>query len=305
MYFMDFQQLVYFIHSAELRSFTKAAERLFVSQTAISQQIFALECSLKVKLFNRTKRGVELTSAGKILYQEAKKIVELNYKAEEKMKQVALGYQGFINIGKSFYDIPFLPELLRTFKKKHPRIHINLNRDNLHKLNQDLENGLIDIAFTSRVGIEEIEGVAWRIIKKIPIYAILYKGHPLANRKSIFRSELANECIIAIDREESTTGYDEMIAHCLKSGFSPNICYESKYLEVVLLLIEAGFGVALLPGGFEKYGGKNLKFVPLENDYYVELVAAWMTDNSNPALELFLDDLSTIISVYKKTNRKP
>ena len=153
---MEFQQLVYFISSAEHRSFTKAAEKLFISQTAISQQILALERNLKVKLFHRTKRGVELTSAGKILYQEAKKIVELNYKAEEKMKQVALGYQGIIGIGISFYDVPFLPELLRTFKKKYPRIHINLNRDNLHKLNQDLENGKIDVAFTSLVGLKRL-----------------------------------------------------------------------------------------------------------------------------------------------------
>ncbi len=302
---MEFQQLVYFISSAEHRSFTKAAEKLFISQTAISQQILALERNLKVKLFHRTKRGVELTSAGKILYQEAKKIVELNNKVEEKMKQVALGYQGIIGIGVSFYDVPFLPELLRTFKKKYPRIHINLNRDNLHKLNQDLENGIIDVAFTSLVGIEEIEGVSWRIIERHPIYAILYKGHPLANRKSICRSELANECFVAIDKEESTSGYNEMIMHCLKSGFSPNICYESKYLETVLLLIEAEFGVALLPGGFKKYGGDNLRFIPLENDNYVELIAAWLTDNSNPALEVFLDDLSAYIAVYEKTNRKP
>ncbi|MCL6479471.1 MAG: LysR family transcriptional regulator [Peptococcaceae bacterium] len=287
---MDIRQLSYFISVAEHLSFTKAAEHHHIAQTAVSQQIMALEHQLGVKLFFRNNRSVRLTPAGNVFYREAKLIVARTEEAINKTRKAASGLDGYLRIGfVAPYRKIFLPELIRNFKRHYPGISLTFDQANVGKLREALEHELLDIAVISSYGIENTPGLVWKTLFKEPQCAVLYRSHPLAKEQKIRRTALANESFVAFDQREASFAFDGMIQDCVRSGFSPKIVEQSRFLETVLFLVEAEIGITLLPRCYESYAGNNLRFIELEgeNEYH-EYVVAWMRDNHNPAIPLFL-----------------
>ena len=107
---MNRNQLRYFVAAAEHRSFTKAAEQYYISQTAVTQQIQQLEQSLGCELFDRSTRPVSLTSAGSAFLQDAKAILERMSRAQERVHDAATGLTGTLRVGYVRADAPFSPE---------------------------------------------------------------------------------------------------------------------------------------------------------------------------------------------------
>lgn len=293
---MDIRQLNYFISVAEHLSFTKAARHHYIAQTAISQRIMALEQLLGVKLFSRNNRSVRLTPAGKVFYKEAKLIVARSEEAINKTRIAASGLDGNLKIGfMAPYEKMFLPELIRNFRRNYPGISLTFDQANFERLREALEQELLDIAFIPSFGIENIPGLVWKTLFMEPKCAVLYQSHPLAKEQKIRRTALANEPFVAIDQREAPFAFDAMIQDCVRSGFSPKIVEQSRLLAMVLFLVEAEIGITLLPRCYKVYAGNNLRFIELEGESeYHEYVVAWMRDNHNPAIPLYLkaiDDL--------------
>ncbi len=286
---MDIRQLNYFISVAEHLNFTKAAEHHYVAQTAISQQIQALEQLLGVKLFIRNNRSVQLTPAGKVFYKEAKLMVARSEEAITKTRRAASGFEGTLRIGfQGPNEKRFLPALIRTFKHTHPNIDLSFMQNNPEKLREALTHGLLDLDFTSSFGLEQTPGVIWKTMFRDPLCAIVYRDHPLANEQRIPRSAFANDSFVVMDSKEAPFAHDAMIQDCLNCGFSPKVVAECQSFESLLLLVEAEVGIALMRRGLETYAN-NLRFIELEGkNEYNELVVAWMQDNHNPTIPLFV-----------------
>lgn len=297
---MDIRQLCYFISVAENLNFTKAAKQHFIAQTSISQQIMALEQQLGTKLFHRNNRSVQLTAAGKVFYNEAKIIVARSEEAINKTLRAASGFEGTLKIGfLGPNEKWFLPELIRYFRRTYPTIDLTLTQNNMEKLREALEQGLLDVAFNFTLGIDTTSGITWKTIYRDPICIIVYRDHPLASEPRIRLSDLSNESFIAIDRREAPFAFDAMIQECVNSGFSPNIVVQSRSFETILFMVEAEIGIALVPRCFEMYTNKNLRFIELEGENeYVELVVAWLKDNLNPAIPLFIKALEDRTNHY-------
>lgn len=297
---MDIRQLGYFISVAENLNFTKAAKQHFIAQTSISQQIMALEQHVGAKLFHRNNRLVQLTAAGKVFYNEAKIIVARSEEAINKTLQAVSGFEGTLKIGfLGPNEKWFLPELIRYFRRTYPTIDLTLTQNNMEKLREALEQGLMDVAFNFTLGIDTTSGITWKTIYKDPICILIYRDHPLANEPRIRLSDLSNESFIAIDRREAPFAFDAMIQECVNSGFSPNIVVQSRSFETILFMVEAEMGIALVPRCFEMYTNKNLRFIELEGEQeYVELVVAWMKNNLNPAIPLFIKALEDRTNHY-------
>lgn len=293
---MDTRQLQYFISVAEHLNFTKAAEHHFLSQTAISQQIMSLEQHLGVKLFLRHTRSVQLTPAGKVFYKEAKIIVAKTEDAINKTLKADSGFEGLLKIGFLDPNVrEFLPRLIRHFKQNYPAIDLMLYQENMGKLHEAISHGLLDIAFTTTYGLDQITGLSRKTLYKDPWCAILHQNHPLANETKISRSALANDFFIALEREVAPVPYDCMIQKCVEHGFTPKIVATCRSLESILMLIEAEIGIAIFRRSIESYAHKNLHFVDLEgDDEFSEIVVVWMDNNPNPAVPLFLNMLKDV-----------
>ena len=298
---MDIRQLTYFISVAMHLNFTEAAKHHYVAQSAISNQIADLESQLGFQLFHRTKRSVQLTSAGRVFLQEAKMIVQKAEYAVQKGRQAAAGMIGALRIG--FMGPPekqFMPELVRRSRSKYPGIALSLSQGTMEVLRETLAHGNLDIAFMLAYDIGKIPEVSWKKVYAAPICAIMRYDHPLANRTKINRSELAHERFVTIDRKEAPGAYDAMLQDCANSGFAPNIVAQSSFLDTVLIMVEAEIGIAVLTSYFKAYANPNLRFINLEGDNeFVELIVSWNKDNDNPSIPLFLSELDKIICEYR------
>lgn len=297
---MDIRQLRYFIAVAEELNFTEAAKHLFVAQSAVSQQIADLEKKIGVQLFIRNKRSVKLTKAGAVLLKEAISLVNKSEEAIEKARHAELGIIGSLNIGFLGYtEKIFLPYLIRQFRRNYPKVDLHLNQFNHGMLIESLKTGELDIVFTLAFGLDPIGGLKKKSIFMETISIVMHCEHPLANRSSIAIADLSEERFITVNRQESPQGFNKTLLMCANSGFSPNIVSEPKLLHTVLLLVDAGMGIAILPKSLKLYSSPSLRFIDIEGEKAEdELVVAWKKTNPNASIPLFLKELDAVKSQY-------
>lgn len=287
---MDTKQLEYFIAAAELLNFTKAAQKFFISQTAISQQIKSLEDSLNVKLFIRNNRSVSLTPAGSTFFKRAKEIInDLNNAVDETVKR-SLGYNGSLKIGFTRgHNSYILYKLTQNFINIHSDVDISIIDDNLGTLYDKLNNNDLDLIFGIDFNLKESKDFQSIPIYSEPVYAIMNTNHPLANSEKLHRSDLKDEKFVFLRRDEAPAGYDTMISKCIKCGFSPNIVKHCNSLESLSLLVKLGIGVTFFPKFQFSDLTDSLKFIPLDDDTeLINHVLIWNNSNANPAINLFL-----------------
>ncbi|WP_432664312.1 LysR family transcriptional regulator [Wukongibacter baidiensis] len=290
---MDLRQLRYFIAVAEHLNFTEAAKELYIAQSAVSQQIADLEKKLGVQLFIRNKRSVQLTNAGNVLLQEAIHLISRSEEAIKKTRQAELGIIGNLSIGFLGYtEKIFLPYLIRRFRSNYPKIDLHIDQYNHGMLIEALNTGELDMVFTLGFGVDKIGGLERKSILTEKLSIVMYCDHPLADKSSIKISDLTDESFIVLNRKESPQGFNQTLLICANNGFSPNIVSEPRLLSTVLMLVDAGMGIAILPKSLQLNSSPSLRFVDIEGEKDDnELVVAWKKSNTNPSISLFLNEL--------------
>lgn len=290
---MDLRQLRYFVAVAEHLNFTEAAKHLYIAQSAVSQQIADLEKKLGVKLFIRNKRSVRLTNAGNVLLQEAIHLISRSEEAVKKTRQADLGIIGKLNIGFLGYtEKIFLPYLIRRFRNNYPEIDLHIDQYNHGMLIEALNTGELDMGFTLGFGVDRISGLERQNILTEKLSIVMYHDHPLAHESSIKISDLTTESFIVLNRKESPQGFNQTLLICANNGFSPNIVSEPKLLSTVLMLVDTGMGIAILPKSLKFNSSPSLRFIDIQGDQNeYELVVAWKKSNMNKSISLFLNEL--------------
>ncbi len=293
---MDIRQLKYFISVAEHLSFTKASKQLFVAQSAVSQQIADLEKKIGVKLFVRDKRSVKLTNAGSVLLKEALNIVSKTEEAIEKTRQAELGMLGSLSIGFLGYSEKLImPHLIRQFRGNYPKINLELDQYSQGHLLEALNTGELDVGFTFSFAINQIDDLKGINAFKETISVVMNREHPLANKDVINITDLSNEKFIVQNRKESPQGYAQTLSICSNNDFYPNIVAEPRLLSTVLLLVDTGIGIAILPKSLQTNASSSLKFVDIKGEKInYDLVVAWKKTNNNPSISLFLKELEAL-----------
>ncbi|MDE5931581.1 MAG: LysR family transcriptional regulator, partial [Lachnospiraceae bacterium] len=288
-------QLQYFIAAAETHSFTKAAEQYYISQTAVTQQIKALEESIGCALFNRTTRPVTLTPAGNVFLLEAKAIIERTKNAIARTQDAATGLVGSLLVGYTKgYERSNLSYRLRDFHRNFSNVLINCYRASADVLAAGLLNEEYDIIFTwDSTNLCHDSSICCQEIEKAPLVVALYSNHPFAQRKFLYRSDLKNEAILYMS--PSTSGNSFGDAHFMnlyqEAGYLPNILFRSTDTESILMMVAAEEGISILPDYCTRKldNADNLTFLPLIGENEVEIITAlWRKDNTNPALQHFL-----------------
>ena len=293
---MNINQLKYFIAVAESKNFTRAAEQYFVSQTAITQQIRALENALDVQLFDRGRRPIILTPAGKVFLHEAKTIVERMNSASARARAASTGIVGELRLGYTKgYERGPLSEALRAFHGSYPNILITCFRDDTDELAAGLRSGKFDIIFTwDSTDLAHEENVITETLEHYPLTVALFSDHPFARKSSLSRSDLKNEAFIYMSPsgDGHSHGDRRYYDQYRNAGYMPHIVQISNDIESVLMMVAAGEGISVLPDyAIRKLGdAENLVFIPLKgDDEQVEIITAHNSENANPALENFLE----------------
>ena len=295
---MNQTQLKIFTAAAENRSFTKTAEQLFISQAAVTQHIQALENSIGCILFDRRKRPLQLTQAGKTFYADAKSLLRQMESAVSRTKDAASGGSGSLHIGfLKGYERSDLSVVARKFRKSHPNTFLSFDRRSSDQLASGLMQGTYDIIFTwDSTNLRNSPEVEWIETDKIRLVVAMYADHPLSGRIQLTRSELRGESILYVSPSDDFESYGDAVYIRLyqESGFVPNIIYRSSDLESVLTMVAAEEGISILPEYFTSklIGADNLVFVPLSGEKeHEEIDAIWRTDNQNPLLSAWVSEI--------------
>ncbi|WP_160720609.1 LysR family transcriptional regulator [Bacillus sp. USDA818B3_A] len=293
---MDLKQLRYFVSVAERLSFTEAAMEHFVAQSAISKQISNLEEQTGVQLFIRNRRTVQLTNAGTQLLKDAKSVIASYEEAISNARLAGNGLSGNLKIGYLGLEKIFLPKLISQFTKKYPDVNIELIQYTRDTLNSSLKIGEIDIGFTLSLSIEKFPEIISKKIANIPFNVVLHSEHPLADFKKLSFSSIASEPIIVMNHEISPDGFQHISELFKKQGLSPNIVREGSHFETVLLMIEAGIGISILPKAISN-PPSTLRFIELEEKIdEIDFIIAWNRNNCNPFISLFTKEFESFMN---------
>lgn len=307
---MELRHLRYFTAVAEELHFGRAAERLNIAQPPLSQQIRKLEQELGTALFNRTKRKVELTRAGRLFLERARVILESADRAMTEMQRVASGELGQLRIGfMSSAMLDIFPPVLRRFARTHPDVEIDLLQRSSQEQLAMLVDGTLDAGFcdlTAGANETRVNGVVLevmpvtheRLVVAVPL------DHPLARRRTIALRDLANEPWISLPRQPRTGFYDQIVGLCHSAGFSPRILRESEQLPTVLTLVAAGFGVALVPDCLLRVWEGEAAFRPLAEGAHTNVTMCWRRDNRTPALAVLVSAMRDRLPATQPKQRR-
>ena len=295
---MNINQLKYFVAVAEYKSFSKAAEQFFMTQTAVTQQIQRLEEKIGTQLIDRKTRPISLTPMGQVFLGEARNILSYMDKAMRRTREASAGVTGTLRIGYTKgYEHSDLVEKLRNFHHAYPNVLVTCSRCDTDALAAGLIDGAFDIIFTwDSTNIRLDEAVECRHQQKVQLMVALYGTHPLAHRTKLRRVDLKNEVNLFMSPSGSgdSPGDEFFLRLYQKAGYIPNILLRTSDVESILMMVAAEEGISILPKTCARQLSPtdNLVFVPLEGEEETEeILAAWRKDNESPSLRMFLERL--------------
>ncbi len=245
---MNTFQLHCFLTVAETLSFARAAERLHVTQPAVTQQIHSLEKELNVSLFRRTTRTVRLTAEGMAFLADAQHMIALAERAkkrfehppEEEIQPLALGCS-------SYTQLPLWLPALRRLRQEYPTLHPRMQVASFLHLRRLLEEEELDAV----IGFAEWEsrrnGILYHELARIPVDCICPAEHPLAGREAVPMEALREERLVVLNPARIQSEVARLSGQLLE-GRTPDELYFCESVEAVAALVSAGFGIALLPG---------------------------------------------------------
>lgn len=243
---MELHQLQYVVEGANQKNFTRAADKINVSQSTLSQQIGKLEDELGVKLFDRNSRTVGLTQVGEDFINQAKILLD----NLEKSKQIVQEYKGLLKgtlrIGAiaSLGRIDFA-NLMTEFCRQYPDVKLEIVQAGTYGLLEKLASKSIDIAFVILPADDQYRDISFRHLAYDEFILALPPSHRLAGKPTIDLTEVAEEKFIfhpATDRM-----FFLCMEACVSAGFHPNIVCESNHSPTCLSLISAGMGIGFFP----------------------------------------------------------
>ena len=291
---MTIRQLEYFLTAAQTLSFTKTAHQFFISQSAVTQQIRALENEFDAELFLRSNNRIRLTPAGEALLKDAEMIVSKYHDAVARVRAARDGMSGTLRIGYlQGIEMSRFPGMIQEFRAEYPGIHIELNRGNAISLHDDYMNGRFDIIFNVQHPLLRYADSVSRTIGEYPFYVVVPPDHYLAGTRKIELHQLKYEKLILHDFKLDLPDNSGIPPHpFLDSGMMDQITAVTDDVESILIFVAAGIGIAIVPefDVFKPQININLDYIPLDTGAYREkLEIVYPAGNANPLLKFFLD----------------
>ncbi|MEU0468548.1 LysR family transcriptional regulator [Amycolatopsis sp. NPDC006131] len=286
---MELQQMRYVVAVAETGSFTRAAQRCLVVQSALSHQIARLERELGARLFDRTSRRVRLTAAGAAFLPAARQCLDFAERAAAEVAAAVGEVRGRLSLGV----IPTvaavdLPAALREFRRRYPQVRVGLRMAASHELVEQVRQGALDLAFLGLPVTARPEGVRGHELARDRHVAVVAPGHPLAGRSSVDLATLAAEQFV--DFTAGTPGRAQSDQAFAAAGLHREVAFEVTTAELMAGLIREGLGVAMLPSTYAPQLS-GVATVPVTDAPGRVEHLVWSTAGLTPAAAAFLEVL--------------
>ena len=242
---MDTQSLTAFLEVAESRSFSRAAERLHLSQPAISKRIAVLEANLKSPLFNRAGRTVRLTEAGNALLPYARRVVQELDDGRRALTGLSDHVSGRLSIGTSHHiGLHRLPRVLKQFVHRYPQVDLDIHFMDSEIACEAVLAGKLELGIVT-LPIQPISNLETRIVWADPMTVVVSPKHVLANKRNPRLSDLGAHPAVLPDA--ATYTHRIIKAELKRHGLEPRVRLATNYLETLKMLVAIGLGWSVLP----------------------------------------------------------
>jgi DNA-binding transcriptional LysR family regulator len=284
---VEIRQLQYFVAVAQTRHFGRAAERLHMAQSPLSQAIRQLEAQLGATLFDRTTRRVELTPAGEALLRDAERILGSIEAAQTRVRLVGAGRTGLLRVGATgLAAYRQLPQLARIATRELPGLELRFEPDLLTPAQeQALQEDRIDLAVL-RPPLRRA-GLASRLVARERLVVAVPQSHRLAGDEPVRLAELRDEDFVVYGVPDSVVD-GAVTQACLSAGFLPRRVHAAAQTSILLTLVAAGLGVAVLPEAALALRVQGVQLIPVADEVSIDLAIAWRREDPSPALARLL-----------------
>ncbi|MDF3888566.1 LysR substrate-binding domain-containing protein [Cupriavidus basilensis] len=285
---MEFRQLRHFVALAEDMHFGRAADRLCISQPALSGSIARLEEHFGVRLFDRDSKKVRITLAGELMLKSAREMLSHAARTDSFARSLAEGKAGRIEVGFSGPVLQGgLDQVILDCRRDHPEIEIVMRETTSQSQTDLVRSGRLDAGLLNfpvpPTGLEHIQLFEDRFVLCLPV------GHPLTSRKTIDIELLRDECFVIPTRDRAPNTHDQLIGACAMAGFYPHISFESEGAMSTLHLVSRGLGIGFVLESLAHIPLPGVVFVPLSQvlprryAYFV-----WDAERMAPGFEALL-----------------
>ena len=251
---MELRQLRYFIAVAEELHFTRAAERLHIGQPPLSHAIQMLEADVGAQLFERTKRWVRLTEAGKLFLADARRIVALAEQASDTARRAQRGEAGELRIGFT-YSTPLTPlfaQVINRYRSEYPAVSLVLHELATLRQLEGLVQRTLDLGFIRPPEVAMPEAIGLTTLREDPLVVVLPSAHPLARKKTVAMADLNGQPFVMYPQNAGTGIYPQIFRLCRAAGFTPHIAQQAGEASTIIGLVAAGCGITILPASFDR-----------------------------------------------------
>lgn len=256
-------QLSYFIAVAENGSYSQAAQKLYISQPAISLAVKKLEEEFSIKLFSSTSNGLKLTSEGYEFYKLSKNYIQSYYETIEAAQAISGDIVGIVNIITSESLAPLLVKPLTTFLQNYPNVKLNINYLGGYESQKMIESGDYDLSITmkpfSKGVFDEV------LLLNSPLVVVVYEDHRLAKLSTISYSDLNNEKIFSLGKD--TMLYRQLLQKTKERGLILDFVVFCPEIETLISLVIERIGIFVAPLAMvENLMSLGIKAIPLEGE---------------------------------------
>ena len=290
---MRLDHLRYFVAVAEELNFRRAAARLHISQPPLSFHIKALEDAVGIRLINRTTRQVSLTEAGVALLVKARRILGMVEETTEELHDISTGRAGRLRVGftitTSFHS--FFYHSVYSYRRAYPEVRVSFSEMISGKQLESLAVGDLDIGFL-RYPFGQPPGMTMTRLTDEAFVLAIHRSHALASGQRISLAKLKDEPFIGYPSSAggSIGIYQQIFRLCERAGFAPRIVQEALEPSLIIGLVAAGLGVAVVPAGLQRIQIPGVLFKPIaDRAARSTLSLVHRANDTNPRLHAFRD----------------
>lgn len=268
---MELRHLKYFIAVADELNFTKAAEKLCISQPPLSRQIKELENEIGVKLFERNNKKVTLTEAGTYFKSEIVCQLQDLESIVLKTRKISENVNGEYRIGyiSSTFSVK-ISQLVQFLTGKYPFLKIKLYEVSTTKQILALEQNKLDL------GIIRAPLISTKIKSKLwfkDSYSLVFNNNLIKNVEDL--GEMKDQVFVFFNKDYAPVYYNSLVEICSQYGFIPNIVHESNNINSIIQLVRNGLGVSIVPSSLKKcHSYSELSFLDLDNNLSTDVLIA-------------------------------
>ncbi|WP_033338725.1 LysR family transcriptional regulator [Catenuloplanes japonicus] len=293
-------QLRGFVAVAEEGNFGRAAERLRMTQPPLSRQVQKLERAVGVDLLMRTSRLVELTPAGRVFLDEARRLLSLAAAAPLLAQRAAHGSRGTLRVGfTATAALSVLGEWVKFLDDRLPEVHRVLREMITDRQIEALAAEEIDVGLLR--GVPRGAELSQLLVHAESLLLAVPRGHPLTRLgRAPSLADVAESSVVTYSPVEARYFHDLVVSTFRAAGVQPAYSQHVTQVNSVLALVDAGLGVALVPASASVITLRNLRFLQVEEipDDCVEVYAAWRADNDSPTLAVLLEHVRVLRSRF-------